>query len=120
MSEENMIFVGIANLNEAKRMKELLLERGVEIKLRHNKDTCRRGCYATVEIWTERENLPKIARFIDEEKAKLLEGLEYNPELANKVFDPESTEAICPACSTTFSTEEKSCPECGLVFIPED
>ncbi len=112
--------LGIMDLNEAKRIKEILAERGVAIELGHNKQTCTRGCRVTVEVWGELEDLPKIQELLREEQAKLLEDLDFDPEQSAEVFDANKETAVCPACGTRFSTDLKECPDCGLVFVSED
>lgn len=116
MSENERVKIGIMELVEAKRIKEILAESGVTIELGHNKETCTKGCKVTVEVWTEMKHIPQVQKVMREEHEKLMEGLDVNPELTDEVFDPSEETAICPACGTEFSTESNECPECGLMF----
>ena len=120
--EDGKIPFGVIEINEAKRILEALAEKGVELEIRHNDQTCRRGCQAVVEVWVKLENIPALEQYIRDKNIRLLEseGIEVNHELLNNVYDPESKIAVCPACGTEFSTSEKECPECGLVFIPNE
>jgi len=40
----NKILVGIIEVNEAKRLRDKLFDRGIQIDLIHNEQTCRKGC----------------------------------------------------------------------------
>ena len=112
--------IGIIDLAEAKELVEKLIEKEIYIEIRHNEKTCLKGCSVKVEIWAEQKDIPAIAEVISHEKMKVLdnEGLDIDKSLLDHVFDDEAKTAICPACGTSFSTECKECPECGLVFIP--
>jgi hypothetical protein len=116
MSDVEKALMGIMELVEAKRLKEKLRNAGVDIELGHNKETCTKGCKVTVEVWSRKEDLPKIQEVLDEEKAKLLSGLDIDPEHENQIFDPEKDSAVCPACGEKFSTKLSECPDCGLAF----
>jgi uncharacterized OB-fold protein len=112
--------IGIIDLNEAKELAVKLAEKEIYIEMKHNEKTCVKGCAVKVEIWAEHDDIPAIAETIRDEKMKVLdnEGLDIDKSLLDHVFDDEAKTAICPACGTSFSTELKECPECGLVFIP--
>ena len=120
MSDVEKAMLGIMELNDAKRLKAKLAEMGVEIELGHNKETCTKGCKVTVEVWSDPKHLPKIQEVLNEERSKLMDDLDVDPELHNQVFDPNAETAICPACGTKFSTESAECPECGLVFMTKE
>jgi len=119
MSELERVFIGIMDLVSAKRLRDKLAERGIEIELGHNKQTCTSGCRVTVEVWAKSHDIPKVQEVLAEERMKLLEGLDFNPDQVSQVFDPKKETAVCPACGARFSTENKECPECGLVFIAD-
>lgn len=118
--ENGKIPFGIVELNEAKRLLEALAEKGVELEIRHNEQTCKKGCQSVVEVWVKIEDIPTLEQHIKEKNMKHLEseGVQIDTELLNSVYDPESKVAVCPACGTEFSTSDKECPDCGLVFIP--
>ena len=116
MPDPEKILVGIMGLIDAKRLKEKLAEIGIQIELGHNKETCTKGCQVTVEVWADPAHLAKIQEVVKEERSKLLDDLDFDPDQSNQVFDPTKETAICPACGTEFSTKLKECPECGLVF----
>lgn len=113
---DNFVCIGVAPASTAERLKSLLRERDVKIETFHNSSTCQKGCSMTVEIWIEKNDLPILEEVMTKEKARTLEGLDFDPEVVNEVFDPEKESAVCPACGTSFSTKNTECPECGLCF----
>ena len=108
--------IAVMNLQEAKEFQTKLKEKGVEITLDHNEQTCTRGCTVTVELLGREEDLPKIHELYTESYQKLLDGLDFDPEVVNSVFDTSAPDAICPACGHKFSTESFECTDCGLVL----
>ena len=111
---ENLIHLGVMDLNEAKHLKERLLKEGIELILNHDGATCTRGCRVTVELSVLEKDFEKVSHFMAQDYLKNLEGHDYNLELLDNVFDPNSEWAICPACGTKFSTGLSICPECEL------
>lgn len=110
----NLIHFGVMDLNEAKNLKDRLLKDGVELVLNHDGATCTRGCRVTVEVSVAESDFEKVKNLMTKDYLRNLEGHEYNPELFNHIFDPNSEWATCPACGTTFSTGLTICPECEL------
>ena len=123
MFDENngKVLLGVVEINEAKRLKDRLAEKNIEIELIHNETTCRKGCVAKVEVWAEMVNVETIQKIIHEQNMHMImsEGTEVDQERINQVFDADAETAVCPACGTSFSTKLKECPECGLVFFDE-
>ena len=118
---EGKVLIGIIEINEAKRLKEKLLNKGINIDLIHNDETCKKSYQTKIEVWVDLESIAEVQQMIHEENMHLIlsEGVEINPEQLNQVFDPDAETTICPACGTTFSTKLKECPDCGLVFFNE-
>ncbi len=118
---KNKILVGVIEINEAKRLRDKLSTRGVEIDLIHNEQTCRKGCQSKVEVWVDEQHVKQAQALFQEEVKRMIdaEGTEVNHEQLDQVFDPEAKTTICPACGTEFSTDLKECPDCGLVFFME-
>lgn len=109
-----LIRMGVMALNEAKQFQKECSEKGIELVLNHDDQTCTRGCAITVEIHGQEKDLPVIQKIFSERYAKLLEGHDINIDQMNAVYDPNLENATCPACGTQFSTSSTECPECGL------
>lgn len=120
MNAPGKILLGTAPIVIANRYRDLLGEQSIKIDLAYNDSTCKTGCSHTMEMWANEEDLPVVIDFIKAENQKNFDGLEFDPEVVNQVFDSSKAEAQCPACSTVFSTSASECPDCGLGFsIPE-
>ncbi len=115
MSEAPLARVGTVGYPEAKRLQAALAERGVTLVLRGDPDSCN-SCTPVVELYVSEADAPRLAEFLSEEKRRELDGLDFDPALAEEVFDSEKATARCPACGTEFSTQLSECPDCGLCF----
>lgn len=103
-------------LQEAKDLQKACQELGAEVVLNHNDQTCTRGCAVTVELHSAEKDLPIIQEVYSKMYQKNLEGLNFDPEQIQSVYDPSQESATCPACGYKFSTGHKECPDCGLVL----
>ena len=117
MIEPEMTRIGTLELGEAKRIRSLLLEKGIQLELVSDPQTCSTGgCARTVDVFVASEKIPEVTDFLKAEKIRAVDGLEFDSVLINEVYDPEKESARCPACGTRFSTQLKECPDCGLGF----
>ena len=111
-----MIRLAVLPLNDAKQLQADVAKRGVEVVLNHNGQTCTRGCTVTVEVLGQEKDISVVAEVYQQNFKKLTQGHNVNWDVVNSVFDPSKKTAICPACSTEFSTTLSECPDCGLVL----
>jgi hypothetical protein len=117
MSVENQVLLGVIEYTEAKRIRGLLEDQGIELKFVNNPETCGTGdCKPSVEVYAAEIDMPRVREFLTHERERAFEGLDVDPALANEIYDPEKESARCPACGTEFSTKLTECPDCGLVF----
>ncbi|MBF0442015.1 MAG: hypothetical protein HQK54_08935 [Oligoflexales bacterium] len=114
--EDDLIKIGTTGLTKAEKIKGAMRQHGIRLEILLDKEHCGRGCDMRVELWGRAEDIPAIQEIMAKEYANSLDGLEYDPETINQVFDPEKETAICPACGHEFSTKSEECPECGLNF----
>lgn len=120
MHSNGKILLGTAPVVIANRYRDLLSEKSIKIDLAYNNSTCKTGCSHTMEMWAEEGDLATVVEFIKSENKRNFEGLDFDPEVINQVFDSSREEAQCPACATVFPTSASECPDCGLGFsIPE-
>ena len=119
--ESELVLLGESSFTEAKRLKALLAEIGIELHLASDPEKCTtQNCSPKLLLHAKSGDLPKIQEFFAAEKLKSHSGLDFDRALVeNAVFDPEKETATCPACATTFSTTQTACPDCGLVFVSE-
>jgi hypothetical protein len=110
------IRLAVMPLNDAKSLQDDLRKEGVELILNHNDQTCTRGCSVTVEVLGFEKDMEAISNKYQENYQKLIEGHDVNWEAINSVFDPNSEQVTCPACSFSFAPTGAECPDCGLVI----
>jgi hypothetical protein len=118
METEEMILVGVVEVQEAKRLKSVLAERKVTVELAFNPETCKGsgGCAATVEVYVPADAVEAFKTFVEEEHARIAAHPDALAGSRDHVFDAEKSTAQCPACGTEFSTSLTECPDCGLGF----
>lgn len=116
MSHDDVVLLGVMEASEAERLRTNLSAKGVDVVFNHNEQTCTTGCATTVEVHANSRDIPTITQYFQDEKARLLEGHDFDENQVNEIFDPSKEEATCPACGTKFSTTSNECPDCGLVF----
>lgn len=108
--------VAVLPLEEAKKLQDQLLNKGIEVRLEHNDATCTRGCSVTVEFHAQLKDIDAIRETITLNFKDSLDGHEVDWKAMNSVYDASAATATCPACSTEFATTLTECPECGLVL----
>lgn len=113
---EDLKKIAVMGLQEAKDFQTALKKIGVEIVLNHDDATCTRGCAVTVEMLGREQDMPVIQEVYTRSFQKLLDGLNFDPDVVNSVYDTSKGEATCPACGHNFSTQKTECPDCGLVL----
>ncbi len=117
MNNEENLFLGVFEIQDAKRIQAQLKENTVEIFLKHNGETCGTGsCSVRVEMWGLSQDQKQIIQFFKDENERNYAGLDVNPELFNSVFDPTQEKVKCQACGFDFKPTEAECPDCGLSY----
>lgn len=117
METEESVVLGVMELQEAKRIRSMLADRGIQVALVNNPTTCTGlKCGPAAEVHVRPEDVETVAELLQAERTRLLEGHDLDGGFHNNVFDSEKPTASCPACGTQFSTSLTECPECGLGF----
>jgi len=112
----NIVKLGTMPLLEAKDVVSICKQKGLELILDHNQETCTRGCTVTVEVSCKEVDLERVVAIFSERNAKSYEGLNIDLKQMESVFDPAAKEVTCPACGFSFSPSDLQCPDCGLGF----
>lgn len=108
--------ITVMGLQEAKDFQGELRKEGVELVLNHDDSTCTRGCAVTVELLGKESDFEKIQEVYSRSFNKMLEGMDFDPEIISSVYDNSQASATCPACGHNFATTNSECPDCGLVL----
>ncbi len=110
------VFLGVMGLQEAKNHQYELKEKGIEIRLKTNAQTCTTGCKVTVEVWGSEEDKEVLHQHFQNDFLKHVKGHAPNLEHLSAVYDPSASEVVCQACGAKFSPVANECPDCGLVY----
>ncbi len=113
--EDELIVIHQAGLADAKHLQALLEKERIGTLLASEDKACGKGCCAPkFFLQVRREDVPDAIEILQEEYRRTT-GLAGQEEVhPDAVFDPESGEAVCPACGFTFATTSTVCPDCGL------
>lgn len=110
------IFLGVMDLQEAKNHQYRMKQKGVELMLKTNAQTCTTGCKVTVEVWGMEKDKEALVEHFQSDYLKHVKGHVPNIEHISAVFDPAAPEVTCQACGMKFSPTANECPDCGLVY----
>lgn len=116
MDSNEKVLLGKASRQQCDAMSQYLSRHGIEIVTIHNKITCTSGCSTELEIWANPTDVAHIGTLLNDLYHKEMGDSGYDTSLLNSVYDPNASEATCPACATVFSTDHQECPDCGLAF----
>ena len=70
----------------------------------------------TYDLQVKREDGNAALHIIEAYYKKTTDLDQYDRSHVDSVYNPQVSEALCPACGHTFPTTEKTCPDCGLSF----
>ena len=113
---QQQIRIGIMEIAQAENLRTRLKKREINVQILHNQQTCTSGCKISVEVWAHPKDMGGIVEEFQTERARQLQGLDFDPALLDQVHSQDKEEAICPACGTRFPSTSQECPDCGLAF----
>lgn len=102
-----------------KSVQSLLRREGFPSLLAGDGTSCcpSRGCGGgEVRLQVRRDDLREVMDILAREHMHTTGLMDHHPAVADTVFNPEAGAAVCPACGCRFSTQSRSCPDCGLCF----
>ena len=116
--DEELVDVRRGPVLQIKELQVILGERGIpSLAVREGEGGCGQGCCGTGLILRVRpDDVPEVARILEEEYVRGTALEEYDTSHADAVFNTAALEATCPACGCRFPTTTTTCPECGLCF----
>jgi len=102
---------------DVKRLEAKFNEADIGTRISGDKPSCGKGCCAPeVELKIRRQDGAAALRIIEEDFNEMTGAHEFISHFEDKGFDPSKEECLCPACGCRFSTENSTCPDCGLCF----
>lgn len=115
--EEQDLFLGVMDLQEAKNHQHKLKTLGILLMLKTNPQTCSSGrCKVTVEVWGKENDKEALVQHFQSDYLKHVKGHVPNFEHLSAVFDPTAAEVTCQACGAKFAPTATECPDCGLCY----
>jgi hypothetical protein len=82
-------------------------------KDRFGNATC---CPTIYNLLVKKEDAAEAHHIIEEEHRKATALAHHENVNGETIFNPNESEAQCPACGHAFPTTETTCPDCGLSF----
>jgi len=104
---------------EIKSVQALLKREGFPSLLAGDGASCcpSKGCRGgEVRLQVRRDDLREIMEIMAREHVNSTGLRDHGAGFVEAVFNPEAGVAVCPACGCNFSTQSRSCPDCGLCF----
>jgi len=78
---------------------------------------CAKGCGGgEVRLQVRRDDLREVMEILAREHMHSTGLSDHDAGFVDAVYNPEAQSAVCPACGCSFSTQSRSCPDCGLCF----
>lgn len=115
--EQELVYFGQFDLNDAKLVQLKLKELGIHTEIRGNEKTCTtQGCKVPVDMFGHEKDVAQVSEIFRKEFFKNIGNAQVNFEAMAAVFDPNAETVTCQACATKFSPNLTECPDCGLCY----
>ena len=121
--DDDLVALRRGPLPEMRHLAELLDKENIGTLLAGDMKSCAKDrlgnsscCPSTYNLLVRREDGLEALHIVEEDH-KRVTGLKHH-ENANgdAIFNPQASEAQCPACGHAFPTTQTTCPDCGLSF----
>ncbi|MDD2463296.1 MAG: hypothetical protein PHI97_04810 [Desulfobulbus sp.] len=114
--DEAVVSIRKGPMLQIKELQQYLKKRGVAAQI-FKDDGAGCGCRGPEVILQVREQeLQQVMAVLAEEYCQTTGLADHDTQFAGSVFDDQAEDALCPACGHRFSTQENTCPDCGLCF----
>ena len=117
--EDELVSMRQGSLLEMKTVQHLLKKENIGSLLVEDRGNCGPGCSNSkvFELKVKKEYAGDAQQILIDEfrRSTSFDSHEFEGD-AEAVFDQRMSEARCPACGSTFITDDRTCPECGLCF----
>lgn len=115
--EDELVDIIKGKIINVKSVQVLLSREGIPSLIAGDSASCGKGCGGTdVRLQVRTTDLPEVMAVLVREHVQTTGLTDHDTSYADAVYDPDAGAATCPACGCTFSTESKTCPDCGLCF----
>lgn len=115
--DDDLAVIRRGSLSDMRHLEALLDRENIGTLLVGDDDSCGKGCCPSVyNLLVKREDGMDAVQIIEEEHRRTTGLASHENENGDTVFNPQASEAQCPACGHSFPTTETTCPDCGLSF----
>jgi len=115
--EDELVDIIKGKIINVKSVQSLLSSEGIPSLIAGDSASCGKGCCGTdVRLQVRTADLPEVMALLAREHLQTTGLTDHDSSYVDAVYDPGAGAATCPACGCTFSTENKTCPDCGLCF----
>ena len=121
--DDDLVGLRRGPLREMRHLAELLDEENIGTALIGDMKTCGKDRFGNItptptsyNLLVKREDAMDALHVIEEEHRKTTDLSHHENANGDAVFNPQASEAQCPACGHAFPTTQTSCPDCGLSF----
>ena len=115
--EDELVDILKGKIIDIKSVQALLSNEGIPSLIAGDASTCGKGCCGPeVRLQARMTDLPEVMAVLAREHVQATGLVDHDTSHADAVYDPGAGIATCPACGCSFSTQNQSCPDCGLCF----
>ena len=115
--EDELVVVIKGAIINVKQVQGRLTDEGFPSIIAGDSDSCGKGCCGgEVRLQVRMADIQDVMALMAREHMQTTGLADHDISYADAVFDPAAMNTTCPACGSSFSPQNKICPECGLCF----
>ena len=115
--DDDLVGLRRGPLPEMRHLVGLLDVENIGTLLVGDEKTCGQSCCPTAyDLMVKREDGMEALQIIEEDHKKVTGLAHHENTNGDAIFNPQASEAQCPACGHAFPTTQTTCPDCGLSF----
>ena len=115
--DDDLVGLQRGPLSEMRHLADLLDVENIGTLLAGDENSCSKNCCPSVyNLLVKREDGMEALHIIEEDHKRATGLVHHESANDDAIFNPQASEAQCPACGHLFSTTHTKCPDCGLSF----
>lgn len=116
-AEDDIVSIHRGPLAEIKRIERMLAAENIGSLVTGDEQSCNKGCCpSNFYLQVRREDASDAFMVIQKDHRSQTALDHHDHGCAEGVFDQDAGTAVCPACGFSFTTNQTTCPDCGLCF----
>ena len=121
--DDDLVKIRRGPLTEMRHLSSLLHNVRIGTLLVGDLKTCGKDRFGNViptptayDLQVKSEDANEALQIIGKDYKKNTDLDQYDLSHSDSIYNPQASEARCPACGHIFPTSEENCPDCGLSF----